>query len=87
MSRWARMRARSHISICTSLLCLLLHRPLYADPKSIYTCRVLQREGTRDLFSHRRAAMPSDDEDADDGHDVVDFSDDEQGQDDDDEGS
>ena len=29
--------------------------------------------------------MPSDDEDADDGHDVVNFSDDEQGQDDEDE--
>jgi hypothetical protein len=29
--------------------------------------------------------MPSDDEDADDGHDVVNFSDDAQGQDDEDE--
>jgi len=32
---------------------------------------LLQREGTRDLFEYRRPAMPSDDEDADDGHDAV----------------
>lgn len=52
---------------------------------SMYACRVLQREGTRDLFSHRRPAMPSDDEDADDGHDVVESSGEGQEQDDDDE--
>ncbi|KAN0129519.1 WD40 repeat-like protein [Lactarius tabidus] len=56
------------------------------DARSIaYFDLVLQREGTRDLFSHRRPAMPSDEEDADDGHDVVESSGEGQGQDDDDE--
>jgi len=32
-------------------------------------CRILQREGERDLFALRQPAMPSDD-DADDGHDI-----------------
>ncbi|KAI9464962.1 WD40 repeat-like protein [Lactarius psammicola] len=44
------------------------------DARSIaYFDMILQREGTRDLFSHRPPAMPSDD-DADDGHDLVDSS-------------
>ncbi|SRR6266404_5642738 len=38
---------------------------------STYARRILQREGNRDLFSHRPPAMPSDDDEADDGHDVV----------------
>ncbi|KAH9065241.1 WD40 repeat-like protein [Lactarius vividus] len=45
------------------------------DARSIaYFDMILQREGTRDLFSHRPPAMPSDDDDVDDGHDVVDSS-------------
>jgi len=56
------------------------------DARSIaYFDLILQREGSRDLFSHRRPAMPSDDEDAGDGLDVVESSDEGQGQDDGDE--
>ena len=51
----------------------------------MYACRILQREGSRDLFSHRRPAMPSDDDDASDGHDVVESSGEGQGQVDEDE--
>lgn len=57
------------------------------DARSIaYFDMILQREGTRDLFSHRPPAMPSDEDDADDGHDVVvDSSGEAQEQDDEDE--
>ena len=52
---------------------------------STYVCRLLQREGTRDLFEHRRPAMPSDDEDADNNDDVMDSSDEAEEQDGEDE--
>ena len=77
-------RSIAYFDLCVSSFFFFFRCTLCADARR-YACRILQREGSRDLFSHRRPAMPSDDEDASDGHDVVESSGEGQGQDDEDE--
>ncbi len=60
----------------SSCVLSLQEAELMTVTKICFRCRILQREGERDLFALRHPTMSSDDDADDDGYDVeVDFSD------------